>query len=214
MSNRWTLRYQLLLVLGVLIVLSSTPAMAETYVAGMAGVTVQQPGGVNVAGAGTTNEDAHYANSVMYGAKVGHYLNSTPWLGFEGEVFNTTPNFKQQNLTIPGQGTATVPGITQRVTTVAANVMLRMPNETLQPYVGIGPALMIGHINATNIGGQGESHTTVGLNALAGVRYLITKQLVVFVEAKYNHAKFDYGNNGVTLNYDAWSGAAGVGFQF
>jgi opacity protein-like surface antigen len=217
MFNHWSVKYQLLFVLAVLAVLlafSSTQAMAESYVAGMVGITHELPGNVNIAGSGDAREDAHYSNSVMYGGKVGHYFDSTPWLGIEAEVFNTTPNSKQQDFTIPGQGTVTAAGITQRVTTVALNAMLRMPNETIQPYVGIGPALMIGHINNTNNGGQGENHTTVGLNALGGVRYLVTKQIVVFVEAKYNYGKFDYGNNGVTVTYNAIHGAAGVGFQF
>jgi opacity protein-like surface antigen len=214
MFNHWSVKYQLLIVLAVLLAFSSTQAMAESYVAGMVGYTHEMPGNVNIAGVGDTTEDAHYHDSVMYGAKVGHYFNSTPWLGIEGEVFNTTPNLKQQNLSAPGQGTATIAGVSQRVITIAANAMLRMPNETIQPYVGIGPALMIGHINNTNNGGQGENHTTVGLNALGGVRYLVTKQIVVFVEAKYNYGKFDYGNNGVTVTYNAIHGAAGVGFQF
>jgi opacity protein-like surface antigen len=213
MFNHWSVRYHLLIVLAVLLAFWSTQAMAESYVAGMVGFTHVQPGNADVAGAGETTQDVKYNDSVMYGGKVGHYFTSVPWLGVEGEVFNTTPHAKQQNLTVGGQ-TDTLAGVTQRVLTVAANAMLRIPNETLQPYVGIGPALMFGHINNTNNGGQGESHTTVGLNALGGLRYLVTKQLVVFVEAKYNYGKFDYGNNGVTLTYSAVHGAAGVGFQF
>lgn len=217
MMKGWFTQNQLVLLFGSLLVLSSTSAMAETYVAGMAGVTVEQPGGVSLnTGAGNvaTQQDAHYANSVMYGAKIGHYFSSTPWLGIELEAFTATPNSKQQDVTLPGGSTVNRPGITQRVTTLAANVMARMPNKTLQPYVGVDPAIMFGHINATNAGGQGESTTVVGFNGLAGVRWLVTELVVLFVEAKYNYAKFNYAENGIKANYDAFTGAAGLGFQF
>lgn len=148
----------------------------------------------------------------MYGAKVGHYLSSTPWLGFEGEVFNAHALSKQGNFTDSTGSTSTVQGTSQRVLTLAGNVMVRLPNETFQPYVGVGPAIMFAHFSCG--GCPSDSTTTVGLNALAGVRYLLTQQLVLFVEAKYNHAKFNYGDIATKFNYDAFHGAAGVGFRF
>lgn len=212
MIKRRSLRQQVLILFGSLLVLSAAPAMAETYVAGMAGITVPQPSGIQFMGV-TANEDTHGANSLMYGAKVGHYFASTPWLGIEGEVFNTTPHLKQQNFTVPGQGTFNVTGINNRVLTLAANVMARVPGETLQPYVGVGPALMFSRVKEKETG-ESDSAATVGVNALAGVRYLITKQLVVFVEAKYQHAKFNYSDWEVKANYNAFHGAFGLGFQF
>jgi hypothetical protein len=53
----------------------------------------------------------------------------------------------------------------------------------------------------------------VGFNGLAGVRWLVTELVVLFVEAKYNYAKFNYAENGIKANYDAFTGAAGLGFQ-
>lgn len=211
MIKQRSLRQQVLVLFGSLLVLSAAPAMAETYIAGMAGITVPQPSGIQFSGM-TATQDTHSANSLMYGAKVGHYFASTPWLGIEGEVFNTTPHLKQQDYTVGGV-TGNLPGLNHRVLTLAANVMARVPGETLQPYVGVGPALMFSRVKEKETG-ESDSAATVGVNALAGVRYLITKQLVVFVEAKYQHARFNYSDWDVKANYNVFHGAFGLGLQF
>ena len=94
---------------------------SETYVAGFGGYTFG--GGLSdVEGAGFLSglrgNDRDLADSVVYGGKVGHFFGDRmDWLGVEMEAFNTTPHVKQD-----GQ----LPGVHQRVTTLAFNVVGRL----------------------------------------------------------------------------------------
>ncbi|NGZ08949.1 MAG: hypothetical protein CV088_06110 [Nitrospira sp. LK70] len=94
---------------------------SETYVAGFGGYTFG--GGLSdVEGtgllSGVRGNDRDLADSVVYGGKVGHYFGDRlDWLGLEMEAYNTTPHVEQD-----GQ----LPGIHQRVTTLAFNVVGRL----------------------------------------------------------------------------------------
>ena len=62
-----------------------------------------------------------------------------------------------------------MPGEHFRVQTLAFNLLARYPGETFQPYVGIGPALMLADINdiakqqvAGAIGVSDECHVNSG----------------------------------------------------
>ena len=87
---------------------SALPAFAETYVAGMVGATlapdtvhgqVNDPSFVGLP-EGASISNVQLNSSIMYGAKVGHYFNSIPWLGVELEAFVTTPHRPAQRLTV------------------------------------------------------------------------------------------------------------------
>ncbi len=94
---------------------------SETYVAGFGGYTfggglsdVENTGIL----AGLPGRDRDLASSVVYGGKVGHFFGDRmDWLGLEMEAYNTTPHVEQD-----GQ----LPGIHQRVTTLAFNVVGRL----------------------------------------------------------------------------------------
>jgi hypothetical protein len=97
--------------LSVLIILALSTAtaqfaQAETYVAGQVGATLPQSlSDVDFTGiaSGLTSSDLKLKESIMYGAKVGHYFDSAKWLGVELEAFNSTPHVKQQDVTlVPG----------------------------------------------------------------------------------------------------------------
>ena len=94
---------------------------SETYVAGFGGYTFGGGfSGVEGAGflSGLQGTDRDLADSVVYGGKVGHFFGDRmDWLGLEMEAYNTTPHVKQD-----GQ----LPGVHQRVTTLAFNVVGRL----------------------------------------------------------------------------------------
>jgi hypothetical protein len=87
--------------------------------------------------------DLKLATSAMYGLKLGYYLDTLRWLGIEGEIFNTNPHVKQQTETLtPPSGpslTGTTSGSYLTVLTLATNVVVRYPGESLQPYIGVDP---------------------------------------------------------------------------
>lgn len=94
---------------------------SETYVGGFGGYTFGGGfSGVEGAGflSGLQGTDRDLADSVVYGGKVGHFFSDRmDWLGLEMEAYNTTPHVKQDG---------PLPGVHQRVTTLAFNVIGRL----------------------------------------------------------------------------------------
>ncbi|WP_447977906.1 outer membrane beta-barrel protein [Candidatus Nitrospira bockiana] len=214
------------LTLGVLVAAGAAAgrAGAETYIAGQAGVTF--PGSfrdVEVSN-GDKLSDLKLQNSFMYGLKLGHYFETLPWLGVEAEVFNTTPNVKQQTVTTTKPDGTTTTGTNSgppriSVLTVAANLVARYPGEILQPYVGVGVGSFFSrsHVRSGTLD-RSVSGTDFGLNALAGLRWMVTENIAVFGEAKYQRVqiKFDpsAGLNGSTNTYNPIHVAVGIGYHF
>ena len=110
-----------------------------------------------------------------------------------------------------------------------ANLLLRYPGETIQPYIGIGAGLSGGFARDLNL-----QHSTIGAvheNAadgafayqlLGGVRANVTDRVFLFTEYKYLVANYQWeselpnGSPGpsFTLNYRAHIVAGGIGFTF
>jgi opacity protein-like surface antigen len=72
-----------------------------------------------------------------------------------------------------------------RVIAPALNVILRYPGDRLQPYIGGGP--VVAFIKVFDDGGTSSE---IGYNALAGIRWLVTRNIGVFAEAKYLRASY------------------------
>ena len=110
-----------------------------------------------------------------------------------------------------------------------ANVLLRYPGETIQPYLGIGAGLSGGFARDLNL--QHSNIGTVHENAadgafayqfLGGVRANVTERMFLFTEYKYFVANYQWESelaNGArgpsfTLNYRTHIISGGVGFTF
>jgi opacity protein-like surface antigen len=168
-------------------------AQAETYVGGMLGGAFPNKFSDVRDGQGTRFSDLELKSAFAAGAKLGHYLSGTPWLGFEAEVFGTSPKFKAQTVSGTGTGcpcTLTTSESNMRIYTLAFNGVLRYPGEKFQPYVGAGLGLFFADLKSQ---GAKADNAVPGLNALAGARYFITKELALFGEYKYNRASFEFG---------------------
>jgi opacity protein-like surface antigen len=185
------------------------PVGGETYVAGFFGINFPSSGNIKLSetqvpgcpagtfgcplAPGASESDLKLKNSVVYGAKVGHYFERLRWLGVEGEVFNTNAHEKQQNATINEPGVGVTPidhvGATMRVLTLAANVLARYPGERFQPYAGIGLGLFFAHRTSAP---DSHSSTQPGLNAEVGLRYRATDRVGLFGEYKYNRARLHF----------------------
>jgi hypothetical protein len=180
---------------------------AETYIAGQFGVTLPSVAGKSLGEGemsgrfitpGSKVSAQSLDESILYGGKIGHYFKAVPWLGLEAEVYNTTPHIKQQMLTFSGPsgpiGSINVPGLHLRVLTVAPfNVMFRYHKARLQPYVGVGPGLFFARIEDPALTSNNtQSSMGFGVNAQAGVRYYITRQIALFGEGKFNYTRFSF----------------------
>ncbi len=173
----------------------------------------------NVKGTGNTSGvtfgDFKITNSFVYGGKLGYFLESYNWLGFEVEAFSTTPHIKEQTVQVRPSGTSKQRDAELRVTVVAANLVMRYPGQIWQPYVGGGPAL----IYAKGTSAQSDSSTGVGLNFLSGLRVMVIQHFAVLAEYKYVGATFEFKNAfgpgfGVEEDYNASHVVAGVSYHF
>ncbi len=192
---------------------SPPPVVAETYIAGTAGVNFADrinsiAGTGSQAGVPGPFVDLDLQNAITYGAKIGYFPGHS-WYGIEGEVLHTTPHIKQLD---------TDPGIQLRVTTVGANFIARYPGRTVQPYVGAGIGAAIAHIGDTPTV-RSDMDVAAAWNVLAGLRAFITPQIAVFGEYKYTGVtlKFDqaFGDlGGFSGNYRAQHFLGGLSYHF
>jgi hypothetical protein len=194
-------------VLGLATTAQVSSTYAETYIAGQFGVTLPSVAGKSIGEGdlvgqfvipGSRVSGQSLDESILYGGKIGHYFKAVPWLGLEAEVYNTTPHIKQQVITFSGPsgpvGSAELPGLHFRVLTVAPfNVMFRYHKTRLQPYIGVGPGLFFARIEDPALTSNNrQSSMGFGVNAQAGIRYYITRQVALFGEGKFNYTKFSF----------------------
>jgi opacity protein-like surface antigen len=132
-----------------------------------------------------------FSTSLTGGLKFGYFTHGIPYLGFEVEsgVHNSYVNRQTLSVSRPitGYGVASVPNDFWVVWTTALHVVGRygflqdkeVPFGRLQPYVGIGPCFAIVYEEV-------DSAKNFGLDVMAGVRYMFTKNIGAFLEYKYN----------------------------
>jgi len=65
----------------------------------------------------------------------------------------------------------------------------------------VGPALFFGSLKGP-AAPPGQSATSIGLNAEAGVRYFMTRRWALFGEGTYNRARLSYSSNDSNPNAD------------
>jgi hypothetical protein len=171
------------------------------------------------------------------------------WLGLEVEGFNSTPHIEQQQGGLPGthlrvtvlafnaiartrvgcrkrddvrhrddvrlETDGTVRGSDHdRIAWSPLDENLRCP---LQLYAGAGPGIFFAE--TSNQFGNSTDNGRIGLNALAGAKYFMTRNLAVYAEYKFNYAKFDFtqiqgGPAGLTGNYLASHVVGGLAYHF
>jgi opacity protein-like surface antigen len=168
-----------------------------------------------------------------------------PWLGVELEAFTSNPTIKTQSvatehditfqpntpdtasncsLPIPPnpqlcpafsrtKSSLSVQQSDVRVVTVAFNVIARYRGEMFQPYVGVGAGAFYFHSSSGTIQGR---QWAPGLNALAGLKFLVTDEWGLFAEGKYNMANisnFDptFGLSGM---YSIFHFVGGIAYHF
>ena len=189
----------------------TVPARAEWYVAGQAGYSFADSlRNVTTTGpfSGIELQDFDMKNSLAYGGKVGLYPYHGS-LGFELDVNHSTPHVK--NL-------GDSPGIHLAVTNVGANVLLRYPGATFQPYLGLGPGILIARLGRS-VETESDTQVSIGFNFLTGIRAFVTPHVALFTEYKFTDAKFDFGGafgsfGGFDSTYRAHQLFVGVSYHF
>ena len=210
-SGRVRQRFSLSLLLLTALSSITIPAQAEWYVAGQAGYNFAGSlRNVTTTGpfSGIELQDFDMKNSLAYGGKVGVYPFHGA-LGFELDVFHSTPHVKNLDNS---------PGIHLAVTNVGANILLRYPGVTFQPYLGAGPAILIARLNPS-VETQQDTQVSVGFNFLTGIRAFVTPHVGLFTEYKYTDGKFGFDDafgsfGGFDSTYRVNQVFAGISYHF
>jgi hypothetical protein len=87
----------------------------------------------------------------------------------------------------------------------------------LQVYAGAGPAIFFAE--TSNQFGRSTDNAEVGVNALAGLRYFVHRNMAIFGEYKFNYAGFDFTQiqgttAGIQGNYKASHFVGGLAVHF
>jgi opacity protein-like surface antigen len=123
------------------------------------------------------------------GIKVGYFLDSIPYLGFEGEG-SIASNYRPRQQVTVKPAISNAPVYTEEqgnlIWTMALHIVGRygflkdeeVPFGRLQPYIGIGPGVAVLYF-------QNDSCKNFSMDSEVGVRYYITKNIAALIEFKY-----------------------------
>jgi opacity protein-like surface antigen len=189
------------------IFLAAAPASAEWYVEPYAGIAISDLNDVkgNALGTNFTLSDVDIENSFAIGGRAGYW---TEFAGLGLDFSFHKPDIKGQTVTlaVPGGGSAPVQisSLDVNVYSIGLDVLFRLPllksedlpQGRLQPYLAVGPALVI-----TDPDGQ-EADTSVGFKIGAGVAVMITKNFGVFAEYRFSHHKPEFEQDGLKIEGD------------
>ena len=114
-----------------------------------------------------------------------------------------------------------IPGQDLRVLTWAPiNAVVRYQTGQFEPYAGVGLGVFFARLH-TGQSGESTSTTEVGLNTQVGLRYLVTQNVSLFGEWKYNRATLNFDQSdpthatgGIKGDYSAHIFAFGIGYHF
>jgi len=140
-----------------------------------------------------TAKNVVYQPGILGGVKFGRYFDSLPWFGVEVET-----NFSRNNLrrnqgrispSVPGGPTKALGGADWfMIWDLQCNLLARygffkdkeIPFGRLQPYIGIGPGFEV-------IYARKDSAKNLAIETQAGIRYMCTQNVSIFVEYKFSY---------------------------
>lgn len=186
-----------------------------------------QTGGQNI-----TARNMSIDPGVTGGIKLGYFLDSCPFFGIEaeGSIGNHPQPSQTRSLNPPlaGANTGQVPSQTILAWTMAFHFVGRygflpdqeVPFGRLQPYVGVGPGLVVLYAEA-------DSAKNFSLEVEAGLRYMFTKHLGGYLEYKFSKQwdvelesqQLLFNNTGVTaskavFDFDRHQVVVGLSYHF
>lgn len=173
-----------------------------------------------------------FDTSLTGGGKLGYWFGFFPNLGIEADVYHFSPDIGQQTRNISGTvaGTLVIPLGTMvtlgtlnpaigvnvdrfdiGVTSLGFHLVGRLrllqdnnfPNGRLQPYAGAGPAIFFADMRIRPFLNQSDSDTSVGVHALAGLKFFLHKNLSVFAEYKFSHFSPEFSFSAPTFGITA-----------
>ena len=148
-----------------------------------------------------TLKDVGRETSLMGGGKLGYWFDGFPNLGIEADGYHFSPDSERNNVPITGNiaGVPVPAGTTVSLGANRASIAVlgfhlvgrlrflqssELPNGRLQPYLGVGPAIFFADVSTF---GAAHRDTTVGVQALAGLKVFLSRRVSLFGEYKFSH---------------------------
>ena len=164
----------------------------EFYAAGYMGAAFTPSQDLNFGSGSLTLYNNKFGSSVVGGGKIGYFNDRIPYLGAELETNVSRTAIRRTGLdasrSIRGAAAVTMAEDDWLNLVVAFHLVGRygflpdqeVPFGRLQPYVGVGPAAVIHCGNLSTAGNY-------GIDVMSGLRYMLLKNVSMFVEYKYTH---------------------------
>lgn len=146
-----------------------------------------------------------YQPGVIGGIKFGRYFDTLPWLGVEIETNFSRHAIRRQQVSLSpplpgGPASLTYPFDRFYIWDMQLNLLARygffkdkeVTFGRLQPYIGIGPGFEV-------LYGETDSAKNFAIEALAGLKYMVTEKIGVFCEYKFSY-QFDVEYEQVRIN--------------
>jgi hypothetical protein len=197
-----------------LVLIGARPAAAEWFVDVYGGVSMTSDADVTIPNGGTVDDKVKFDTEGMGGGRVGYWLEGLPWLGVAGDVSYFGP---------AGQGTTVETRL--EVIPLSALVMFRLPllespqftKGRLQPYLAVGPGFFMNSVKV-DAPGVGEQSTDwqfeVGVDARAGIVFMITPGFGTFVEGRYTWFSTNPGGQSTEFDIETIHVAGGLTFRW
>ena len=199
----------MIIVLGCVFV-AARPASAEWFLDAYGGASMTSDADVTVRNGTTVDDKVKFDTEAMGGGRLGYWLEGLPWLGVAGDVSYFAP---------AGQGTAADTRL--EVVPLSPLVMFRLrllesPEFTkgrLQPYLAVGPGFFLNSVKV-DVPGLGEESTDwqfeVGVDARAGIAFMITPVIGTFVEGRYTWFSTNPGGRSTEFDIETIHVAGGI----
>jgi hypothetical protein len=193
-----------------------------------------------VGGAFTRHSDARFSimetltttsidtgDALIIGGRIGYWIDPIPWLGLALDV----SYFNMQGDAPTMIGDAALPPFDNlgtadfKIVPVSALLMLRLPPllspiavlTGLNPYVGMGPTLMVSQIDVEGFSGTGAA---LGLDVRAGLRWEFLPIIGLFAEYRYTRVEDTYEDalrglsTSLEVNFTTHHIVGGIALQF
>ena len=201
MTRVFVTAFILVLSLGVLPPVAGAEWFADLYFG--ASFTQKEDIELSTPGFSASAPSNPHGAAFLIGARIGHWFDGLKWLGVALDI----SHFEA------GGGYDIVPLSALLMARLPLLVGTDFPNGRLQPYVGVGPGVFIGSLEAG--GGLGEETSSdLGIDARAGATWLFTKTIGIFGEYRFTHFKGDYDFGAFRLETTVPTHHVGIGVRF
>jgi opacity protein-like surface antigen len=214
MSSKRTYRVLGLMFLALTLVLLPGPAKSAMWVGGELGGNFISSSNLSVNGV-TVSRDAKFQPSVIGGVTLGYDFVNTGFAGYNWptwmQYFSFAVDFTYNrmdvhlgNLGVNNVGASRFEGYMAAVTFLFMGHYgffpdTDVPSGRVNPYIGVGPAILMSGLDLGSVGEGNRGATDVALVVEAGVRWVCLKNVSIDTAYRFRWAQPSYGLDGATL---------------